>query len=177
MNFTTTATKKLSVFETYSTHHDNMVTQKAKTDLMTLAIFDGRVQSLTRCYAAIFYLDDDETWFPGSCIIVHHKYKIINLCSKLSLCTSGLNGNGRLKIESGFCFLGHICIFYLLIMFVILMCTFITKSKVVIFFVLQYPFSCQRNPNSTFFYILFSLIFCQWLCTLLPLIIYDLRIF
>ena len=44
--------------------------------------------------------EDDETWFPGSCIIVHHKYKIINLCSKLLLRTRGLNGNSRSIIAS-----------------------------------------------------------------------------
>ena len=35
-----------------------------------------------------------------SCIIVHYKYKIINLCSKLSLYMSGLNGDSRSKILS-----------------------------------------------------------------------------
>ena len=44
--------------------------------------------------------DDDETWFPGSFIIVHNKDKIINLSSKLLLCTSGLNEDGRSKISS-----------------------------------------------------------------------------
>ena len=75
------------------------MTRKAKTDLMALAIFDRRsvFNSLLRSH---LLLDDDETWFPGSCIIVHHKYKIINLCSKLSSCTSRLNGDDRSKISS-----------------------------------------------------------------------------
>ena len=75
------------------------VTRKAKTDLMALAVFDrwSVFNSLLRSH---LQTDDDETWFPGSCIIVHHKYKIINLCSKLPSCTSGLNGNGQSKISS-----------------------------------------------------------------------------
>ena len=77
------------------------VTQKARTDLMALTIFDWWpvFNSLLRSHLSP---DDDETWFPGCCIIhvVHQKYKIINLCSKLSSCTSGLNRDSRSKISS-----------------------------------------------------------------------------
>ena len=75
------------------------MTRKAKTDLMALAILNqwSVFNSLLRSDLS---LDDDETRFPGCCIIVHQKYKILNLRSKLSSCMGGVNGDDRSKISS-----------------------------------------------------------------------------
>ena len=50
------------------------MTRKAKTDLMALAIFDQQ-SVFNSLLCSHLYLDDDETWFPESCIIVHHNNK------------------------------------------------------------------------------------------------------
>ena len=92
------ATKCLNLNNHNYTLH-KIVTWKAKTDLMALAIFDRRL-SLTCSYAAIFDQMTMKLGFQESCIIVHHKYKFINLWNKLSSCTSGLNGDGQSKISS-----------------------------------------------------------------------------